>query len=213
MDIVGFIVFSLNRQYILRWVGAGLVLLVPILNFFSLGYLSKVSHLLLTGGAGLPAWEDKTDVFRLGAYLLYIMVLFFAVPSFLFSCWFLLVSFGNFFAAFMGGVMKLLAGLAFVGSSFFIPFAFCSFSESMDLPKAFDFQGIAAAIKEVWVPYLFGYLVSTVLVYLTLKVHRIPYVGFLLSSALTYYVLLLSTCYFTQLFRRTSLHSGRGGAV
>lgn len=205
MDIVGFIVFSLNTRVILRWVGAGLVVLVPILNILSLGYLSKASHLFLTGGVGLPTWEEKNDIFRQGAYLLYILILYFAVPSFLFSCWFLLVSFGNLFAAFVGGAMKLLAGLAFLGCSFFIPFAFCTFSESMELPRAFDFEGIAAAVKEVWVPYLFGYLVSAVFVYLAFKFHRIPYIGFLLSSVLTYYILLLSTYYFTQLYKRTSM--------
>jgi hypothetical protein len=207
MDIVSFIVFSVNTRYMLRWIGAGLILFIPILNFLSVGYLSKASNLFLIGGIGLPTWEDKSDVFRQGAYLLYIMILYLAVPSFLFSCWFLLVSFGNFFTTFMGGVMKLLAAVAFVVCSFFMPFAFCAFSEKMELRRAFDFEAIVVAVKGVWVPYTFGYLVSAVFVFLVFKFHRIPYIGFLLSSVLAYYVLLLATYYFTQLFMRTSLHA------
>lgn len=207
MEIVGFIIFSANTRYMLRWISAGIILLVPVLNFLSIGYLSKASNLFLIGGIGLPTWEGKSDIFRQGACLLYVMILYLAVPSFLFSCWFLLVSFGNFIAAFMGGVMKFLAGLAFVACSFFIPFAFCAYSERMELRRAFDFEGIFAAVKEVWISYVFGYLVSAVFVYLGFKFHRIPYIGFLLSSVLTYYVLLLATYYFTRLFIRTSLHT------
>lgn len=205
MDLVSFIVFSVNTRYMLRWIGAGVILLVPVLNFLSIGYLSKASNLFMIGGIGLPTWEEKSDIFRQGAYLLYIMILYLAVPSFLFSCWFLLVSFGNFFAAFLGGIMKFLAAAAFVVCSFFIPFAFCAFSENMELRRAFDFERIVAAIKQVWLQYVLGYLASAVLVYLAFKFHRIPYIGFLLSSVLTYYILLLATYYFTQLFARTNL--------
>jgi hypothetical protein len=206
MDIVSFIVFSVNTRYMLRWVSAGLILLIPIVNFLSVGYLSKASGMFLIGGVGLPTWEEKSEIFQRGAYLLYITILYLAVPSFLFSCWFLLVSFGNFFASFIGGIMKFLAAAAFVACSFFIPFAFCAFSEKMELRKAFDFEAIVYAVKEVWPSYVFGYLVSAVFIYLVFKFHRIPYIGFLLSSVLTYYILLVSTYYFTQLFRRTSLN-------
>lgn len=203
MDIVSFITFSVNTRYMLRWIVAGLMLLVPILNFLSIGYLAKASNLFLIGGIGLPTWEEKGDIFRQGVYLLYIMILYLALPSFLFSCWFLLVSFGNFFAAFMGGIMKLLSAAAFVACSFFIPFAFCAYSEKMELRSAFDFEAILAAIKRVWVSYVFGYLVSGALVYLAFKFHHIPYLGFLLSSVLTYYILLVATYYFTMLFKKT----------
>ena len=43
-------------------------------------------------------------------------------------------------------------------------------------------------------------------IYVSLFFMRIPYlVGFLISSVFTYYSLLLSTFYFTELYRRTSL--------
>lgn len=211
MDIVSFITFSVNTRYMLRWIVAGLLLLVPILNFLSIGYLAKASNLFLIGGIGLPTWEEKGDIFRQGVYLLYITILYLALPSFLFSCWFLLVSFGNLFAAFMGGIMKLLSAAAFVGCSFFIPCAFCAYSEKMELRSAFDFEAIVAAIKPVWVPYLFGYLVSGVLVYIAFKLHHIPYIGFLLSSVLTYYILLVATYYFTTLFMHRGLRTTEGG--
>ena len=47
MDIVSFITFSVNTRYMLRWIVAGLMLLVPILNFLSIGYLAKASNLFL----------------------------------------------------------------------------------------------------------------------------------------------------------------------
>lgn len=208
MDLVSFVVFSVNTRYVLRWIGPGIILMIPVANLFSVGYLSKASGLFLTGGMGLPTWEEKGDIFRQGAYLLYIMVLYLAIPSFLFSCWFFLVSFGNSIASFFGGVMRFLAGIAFIGCSFFIPFAFCAYSEKMELRRAFDFESIVAALKEVWLSYVFGYLVSAVLVYLAFKFHRFPYIGFLFSSVLTYYILLLATFYFTELYKKTTLIIG-----
>ena len=38
---------------------------------------------------------------------------------------------------------------------------------------------------------------------------RIPYLGFILSSILSYYILLVSTYYFTELYKKTSLAAVR----
>jgi len=40
MDLFSFVVFSFNTRYIMRWILAGVVLVVP---FFSLGYLVRTS--------------------------------------------------------------------------------------------------------------------------------------------------------------------------
>ncbi len=61
-------------------------------------------------------------------------------------------------------------------------------------------------IKEVLVEYIIGYAATIAAIYVSLLFMRIPYlIGFLISSVLTYYSLLLSTFYFTELYHRTSL--------
>jgi hypothetical protein len=60
------------------------------------------------------------------------------------------------------------------------------------------------------VAYVAGYGLAAFCMYVAFRLHVIPYLfGFALSSVLIYYVLLVSTYYFTQLFRRTSLSVGK----
>ncbi len=212
MDIVPFILLTANSRFIMRWVGGGLLLFIPVLNFLSLGYLTKTSNLLMIADIGLPTWEDRPELWKDGAKLLYVFILYEALPSFLFSCGFFLSSFGNLMTAFLGGILKWVAALAFIGCSFFVPFGFCAFAENKDVRAAFEFEKIALAVKEVVAHYVLGFVVTCVCLYVTYKLHRIPFLlGFILSSILTYYVFLVATYYFTQLFRRTSISVSKAG--
>jgi hypothetical protein len=212
VDIVPFILLTANSRFVLRWVWGGLVLFIPVINFLSLGYLTKTSNLLMIGGIGLPTWEERGDIFRDGAKLFYIFILYEALPSFLFSCGFFLASFGNFITAFLGWVLKWAAALAFVGCSFFLPFGFCAFAENKDVRGAFEFEKIAVAVKEVLAHYVLGFALTAVCLYATYKLHRIPFLfGFILSSVLTYYVFLVAAYYFTQLYRGTSVSAVKTG--
>ena len=83
-----------------------------------------------------------------------------------------------------------------------------SSSEGSEVRKAFEFEKIAGAVKEVLLPYTIGYVVTVCCMYVSYRLLGIPYLlGFALSSVLTFYVLLISTYYFTQLFKRTSISS------
>jgi hypothetical protein len=209
MDVVSFVIFSFNKRYVLRWICAGIIFFVPVVNFLSLGYLWRASGVSMIGGIGLPTWDRKNELWKDGAKLAYIVILYEALPSFLFSFGFLLASFGNFITVFIGGAMKFLAALAFIFCSFFIPFAFCAFVETTEMRRSFEFERIAGGVKEVLFPYIVGYALTACCMYVSYRLLAIPYlVGFALSSILTFYVLLVSTYYFTQLFRRTSMSSG-----
>jgi hypothetical protein len=205
MDIIPFIQLTLNSQFISRWLYGGIIMYIPVLNFFSLGYLSRASRLLSLGSIGLQTWEDKNAAWFEGVKLIFIFILYEAIPFFLFSCGFFLTTLSS-ITAFFGHIIINLSYLALFFFSFFIPFAFTTFSEQEDFRKALEFERIAGAIKEVFIPYLGGYIGTLICLLVCKALIRIPFlVGFLLSSLLTYYVFLIATYYFTQLFRRTSL--------
>ena len=211
MDVLSFVVFSFTRRYMLRWIVAGMIFLVPGLDFLSLGYLWRTSGLSMIGGVGLPTWERKGELWWEGARLTYIIVLYEALPSFLFSLGFLLSNFPTFITHFVGRLMIFCAAIAFLLCSYLLPFAFCAFVESMEVKKAFDFERVAGAMMEVFAPYTVGYLLSIVCLYVIYELHRIPIMGIciiILWPILTFYVLLVATYYFTQLFRKTRLSSG-----
>ncbi len=209
MDIIPFIRFSLNTRYILRWVAGGIILFIPVANFLSLGYLSKASRLLTIGSIGLPTWERKGDIWMEGVKILFIFILYEAIPFFLFSFGFFLAALHS-FTAFFGHIIRNIAYFALLIFSFFLPFAFITFAEQMDFRKALEFEKITKGIKEVFVNYIGGYLATGFLLFVLYKtVLLIPFIGFFIWLALTYYLLLLATYYFTQLYIKTSLSVGR----
>jgi hypothetical protein len=209
MEIIPFIQFTMNTQFALRWVAGGIVLYIPAVNFFSLGYLSKASRLLMIGSIGLPTWEKKSEIWLEGVKLVFIFILYEAVPFFLFSFGFFLTTLTS-ITAFFGNIVIKLSYLALFICTFFVPFAFATFSEAMDFRKALEFEKIFRGIKEVLIPYVGGYLGMLVVLYVCKAIIQIPYlVGFVASSILTYYALLIATYFFTQLYIKTSLSAGR----
>ena len=209
MDIIPFIQFTLNTRYILRWVAGGIIFFIPVANFLSLGYLSKSSRLLTIGSIGLPTWERRGEIWMEGVKILFIFILYEAIPFFLFSFGFFLVALHS-VTAFFGHIIKNFAYIALLIFSFFLPFAFATFAEHTDLRKALEFEKITKGIKEVFIPYLGGYAGTGLVLFIFYKtVLRIPFLGFFIWIVLTYYVLLLATYYFTQLYTKTSLSTER----
>jgi hypothetical protein len=189
----------------MRWISSGIILYIPVLNFFSLGYLAKASRLLMIGSVGLPTWERKSDIWMEGVKLLFIFILYEAIPFFLFSFGFFLTTLTS-ITAFFGHILIKLSYLALFLCSFFIPFAYAAFSEVSDFKKALEFDKILNGIKEVFIPYTGGYIGALIVLYICKTIIRIPYlVGFILSSVLTYYALLIATYYFTRLYIKTTL--------
>ena len=206
MDIIPFIRFTVNSRYINRWIFGGLALFIPVLNFFSIGFLCRTSRLVMVGGMGLATWQDKYETWMEGVKLLFVFILYNAIPFFMFSAGYFLTTL-NSFTAFFGHLMIKAATFVLLPvCSFFIPFAFAVFAERLDFRESLEFESILRGIKEVLVEYLIGYFATMAAIYISLLFMRIPYlVGFLISSVLTYYSLLLSTFYFTELYRKTSL--------
>ncbi|MBP7528197.1 MAG: DUF4013 domain-containing protein [Syntrophorhabdaceae bacterium] len=210
MDLIPFIRFTINSRYIARWIYGGLALFIPVLNFFSIGFLSRTSRLILVGGMGIATWQEKYETWIEGLKLLFVFILYNAIPFFMFSCGFFLTTL-NSFTAFFGHLMiKGAIFVVFPICSFFLPFAFTIFAERTDFRDALEFEQILRGIREVLVEYIIGYVATLAAIYIALLFMHIPYlVGFLISSVLTYYALLLSAFYFTGLYRRTSLSMQR----
>ncbi len=207
MDVTPFIQLTMNSRYVSRWVLSGLAIYIPVLNFLSLGYLSKTSRLVIVGGLGLPVWEDKKETWLEGVKIIFIVVLYEAIPLFLFSSGFFLTTLSP-ITAFFG---KLIMKLSYVGIllfSFPLPFAFATFAERSDFRHSLEYERIIQAIREVLVPYVVGYLATLLALYVCKLILTIPYlVGFVISSVVTYYVFLVATYYFTELYKTTSLFS------
>ena len=209
MNVQPFLRFTLNSRYIKRWIFPGLIILIPPLNFFSLGYLSRTSRITMIGGIGLPTWENKKEIAIEGVKLLFVFILYNAISFFLFSSGFFLTTL-NAFTAFLGRVIMMCSYAALVVCCYPIPFALVCYSESEDFRRALEFETILKGIKDVFVEYIVGYGVTLIGLFVCYKIARVLYpVGFLFASVLSYYLLLCSTYYFTELYKKTSLAAVR----
>jgi hypothetical protein len=207
MDVTPFIQLTLNSRYISRWIFSGLAIYIPVLNFLSLGYLSKTSRLVIVGGLGLPIWDGRRDIWLEGVKVIFIFVLYEAIPLFLFSSGFFLTTLSP-ITAFFGKIIMKLSYAGILLFSFPLPFAFATFAERADFRHALEYERIIQAIREVLLPYLVGYLATLLALYICKLLLGIPYlVGFVISSVVTYYVFLVATYYFTELYKKTSLFS------
>jgi len=208
MEIIPFVQFTMNSNFVVRWIVGGLILFIPGVDLFSLGYLSKASRLLMIGSIGLPTWEKKSEIWMEGLKLVFVLILYEAVPCFLFSFGFFLTSLTS-ITAFFGRILIKLSYIAFVLCSFLIPFAFATFSEELDFRKALEFEKIYRGAKEVLLPYIGGYIGTLIVLAICLAIVRIPFIGFIISPILTFYVLLIATYFFTRLYVKTSLSATR----
>lgn len=212
MDFLPFIKFTFNSKYILRWVLPSFALYVPLLNFLSFGYLTKIARVLLVGTVGLPTWDDKSRIFNDGMKIIIISILYEAIPFFILSCGFFLSTLPGIVST-IGKLLMKISYPTFIIFSLPLPFALSAYIDHSDIKVAFDYERIIQAIKEVLPLYLLGYFINLFALYITIKgLIRTPYLGFLLSSASTYYVLILSIYFFVNLFKRTSLFRERVSA-
>jgi len=209
MDVMPFIQFTLNSRYVARWIFGGVIFCLIPITPLSLGFLSRTSRLVIIGGGiGLPTWQEKYETWIEGVKILFVFILYNAIPFFLFSSGYFLTSL-NTFMAFFGHILKVLSFFAFIACSFLVPFAFVVFAEEMDFRRAFEFERIFKGIKEVFFEYIIGYAVTLFGLYICMWIMRIPYlmglIGLIPASVFAYYVLLISTYYFTELYKKTSL--------
>ena len=162
----------------------------------------------MIGGIGLPTWQQKHEIAIEGVKLLFIFILYNAIPFFLFSSGFFLTTL-NTFTAFLGHIVIVCSYVIFVLCSLLVPFAFVCYAESEDFRGSLEFERIFRGIKEVFFEYIVGYGTVLVGLYVCTWIMRIPFIGFFLSSAISYYVLLVSAYYFTELLKKTSLATVR----
>ncbi|MCS7281120.1 MAG: DUF4013 domain-containing protein [Desulfobacterota bacterium] len=204
MNLLTFVRYTFDSKYLIRWVLPGLAIYIPILNFFSIGYVVKMAKTFLFGNIGIPTWENKSQIWVEGLRIVIICVIYFALPSFI-------LSIGYFFSnmegivGFIGKVLTFFSYPLFFIFSFPLPFAFSVYAQKMHIKDAFDYEKILVAIKEVSVPYITGFICAFFALFVSKALIAIPYIGFIISSLTTYYTFLLSSYFFATLFKRATL--------
>ncbi len=127
----------------------GLLMFVPILNLFSMGYLYRFAmNFRETGRLELPPWEDWGELFICGLLFFCMLVVFFMIPIFL--GWVLM----NILLVLSLGILGFLAIIPLSIGAVFAPTFFLSalydFQKDPGLPALLNWKSIFGRILNLW---------------------------------------------------------------
>ena len=175
---------SLKRPFIdLKKLFFGLVFtIIPVLNFFSLGFILQSAKLTLKKKNSLPQWNNFKDLFIDGIYFFIINVIYF-IPAMLFLGIFYLIGVGI-FSKYLSLSQQLnylfylsLPIILFtILADYLLPVGLINYIKKREFSASFHFKSIFKI--RFTVKYFLNWLVGTLTLLLIILIFAlIPYVG------------------------------------
>lgn len=176
-----------------------LVSLVPIVNFFAVGYAYKIFKAALRKEElFLPEWDDWRGYFINGFKVFVVALCYFFIPVlFLLSA---MALFGVSLFLYdegksveqlviIGVFLFLLGGFLYLVALVLSPMAFALFARgNEDFGEAFRLGEIVSRIKSVLGDFLLAILIIFAMIFVVVVCSMIPFLGFFISIASTFYI-------------------------
>ena len=74
-----------DKDWVTKIIIGGILTIIPIVNFISLGYMLKVMKNSINKTPGMPEWKKISDLFVKGLIVFVIELVFFIIPLIIFS--------------------------------------------------------------------------------------------------------------------------------
>ncbi len=152
----------------------GLLNLVPIINFLSLGYAYRLFRNTLQGELfSLPEWEDWGDLFVQG-FVVFLIGLLYNLPSLI-----------------LLAIHPLLGILAFIAAALLLPMALARYAVGGNFSQAFQLGDIWGEIQKIKGDYYIAWLVTVAISIVLLMIFMIPVLGWIISAIVGFYAYLI----------------------
>lgn len=199
-----------DREW-LKKIGIGaLIGFIPILNLSLLGYL--LEWIMITSRepenaefSALPEWKGFGRLLANGLIVFVIILGYSLVPVILLGIGRTMVISGWIYSV-LGYLFKFLAGLGSVLMSFILPIVLINFAHDGKIEAAYDIKSIVNKIAVVFPEYLLVYLFSVglvILVWIIVAILSHIILGYILVTALNFYIGLVIFYRFSTLLSRT----------
>lgn len=191
-----------DERWIQKTLVGGIIGMIPVLNFISLGYVLRYIRRTDPASA-LPEWDGWSELFKTGCWLFVICAIYLLLPNILLS--FVADGMGLFRQG--GEILWANNRLALLGDflrivvGFFLPMAVVNYAANKTLVAAFDFGEIASRIKRTFGDYLITYIILVVCVAAVVKIGSLmPFLSYTLVMLVLFYLWLAFFNTFNKLY-------------
>ena len=197
-----------DQKWVEKILIGGALNVIPIINFFSAGYVLESMRAGTRGEMTLPVWEDWGDKFVAGLIVFFISFVYMLIP-------FLLMLLGAGGIAGMmhygevgwgmaGGGLTLLTFAAILVLAFILPMALAHFVAEDRIGAAFQFGEIWKKIRMVFGEYLVAMVVFMVFNIILVMIGIIPVLGWIVFVFGVFYLAVILANLIVRLYFQAS---------
>lgn len=190
-----------DEEWVTKILVGGLLNLLPIVNFLSMGFALETMRNGTRGQEEMPEWQDWGDKFMLGLIAFVIGFIYSLIPV-------IIMTAGGAGGVLAGGLAGggLFGGSALIGILlwlaiiFFMPMAMANYVAKQQFGAAFALGEILEHIKPVLGNYAIAYVLALVLAFFLVLVAFIPVIGWIIAIFGSFYVGVVFASVFGQLY-------------
>lgn len=176
----------LKNDGIVKLLIGGVLQIIPIISFFSLGYMLECYVNGASKREEMPEWTDWGSKFVNGLLIAIISFIYVLIPMLLFGSSFsaMLINPGHH----IGGGSLILAIIIFILFTFALPMALANFAVKRNFGAAFEFGYIFKLIASSLGSYIGAYLLYIVAAIICAIIAMIPIIGWICIIFIGFYL-------------------------
>jgi hypothetical protein len=201
-----------DKDWIVKILIGGILLLIPIVNFIVFGYAFKVLQKAAREGVyEFPAWGDWVSLFGQGFFVFLVGLVYFLVPGILYAIGAVFIggsilagaghSYGALPLVGMGILFLALGGVIGLVISLIVPMAMTVYAATGEFGQAFNFGGIFSRISSNAGNYVVAILIYIGLGIVLGIVSKIPLLGLIIDIFAGFYVAVVMSYLFGSVYR------------
>lgn len=171
----------------LKWLLGSLMLFIPIVEVFTLGYRYRLFRQGMENQWSLPQWTGWRELFFKGLQMLVIRIVYMLLPAAVTLLFFA----GTYMKDISTGLlytMLLTTAFTFLVAAFLIPMAMASFAATGTMSAAFSLPDVLKSIGTAGKEYVMVFFLISGLWLVNLLLVMIPYAGYALGILTFFYV-------------------------
>ena len=212
MDIVETVKFPANDvEWIKKILIGGLLMLIPIVNFITLGYYIKTMRGGIDGNSSLPEWDDWGNLFVKGLLVVIVVFIYMLIPL---AVMFLSIG-GAAISSIASDDVSPASICTIIGGSLvsvvlmfivflLLPMALSIYAKEDSIVAAFGIGEIISRIKSVIGEYIIAILVLYALMFIVSFISMIPFIGWVVMIFANFYVALVAANMFGKVYVASS---------